>query len=150
MPNFVARCKRRRPCVGGRPKSSAAASTTRLAAGKQKPRASVPSSKSISANEILGLRHNLAKTFDLAFGLEVNCDPGSAFAPGRETGKELLPFRLRDDELAGVEFADLAIDKGTAEIFDRSVGVQRACVIPNGAQSNRGIRWSYLSSVIAG
>ena len=116
------------PCVGARPKSSAAASTTRLAAGKQKPRASVPSSNSIPPNEISGLRHDFAKTFDLAFGLEVNCDPCSALAPGREAGKELLPFRLRDDELAGVEFADLAIDKGTTEIFDL-VGVHG--VIPS-------------------
>jgi len=134
--------KRRRPCVGGAVRRAPRGEHDKIGRGKQKPRASVSlRANPISPNEILASAMISAKPFDFTFGLEVNCDPcpSSAKLLG---GRRTASFRFGDDELAGVELADLAIAKGSAEIF-RSSSSEAKGRPSSRAESNagRGIAW---------
>src|SRR5919108_5243741 len=61
--------------------------------------------------------HDFAETFDLAFGLKINEDPGVAGAPLFQLLDELCAFRLREHEIAGTKFSNVAILKRAAEVF---------------------------------
>ena len=122
--------KRLRGWTANRPNNSAAERTTRLAAGKQNPRASVPSTKSTAFN---GAHHDFAETLDLAFGLEVNDDFGVVRAPFLKRSTNCARFASASTRSPSAKLSDLAILKCTAEIF-------RTILNPAFANLDRGAR----------
>src|SRR5262249_42008876 len=61
--------------------------------------------------------HDFPETFDLAFSLKINEDPGVVGPPFLQSLDELCAFCLRKHEIAGAKLSDLAILKCAAEVF---------------------------------
>ena len=61
--------------------------------------------------------HDFAETFDLAFGLKINENPGVVSAPFIQPLDELCAFCLGEHEIAGTKLPDLAILERAAEVF---------------------------------
>ncbi len=66
-------------------------------------------------------RHDLAETFDLTFRLKVDYDTGAPGFPLLETNSELRAFRLRDQEVAHRELANLRVVKRSRVVFLRQI-----------------------------
>src|SRR6516225_5654816 len=61
--------------------------------------------------------HDFAKPLDLAFSLEINCDPCVVRAPFFQALHELCAFCFGEHEIAGAKLSNVAILKRAAEIF---------------------------------
>src|SRR5438105_9183386 len=64
--------------------------------------------------------HDFAETFDLAFGLKINENPGVVSAPFIQPLDELCAFCLCQHQIARTKLPDVAILKRAAEVFRTS------------------------------